>query len=70
MPRLRTGSDVMVELEEDDKKLIRKIGYERCAELLDKSEHYLRGLASRGKRKMRLTDIEKLRKAEEWWPSV
>ena len=64
MPRIY--NDVMVELTPEDKSLIKKIGYDKCASILGKSEDYIRGLASKGKRKMRQTDLEKLDRAREW----
>lgn len=64
MPRI--VNDVMVELSSTDKKIIRRIGYKECGKILKKSEHYLRGLASKGERYMRKKDLDKIRRAEEW----
>lgn len=55
-------NDEMVPLEDEDKQLIREIGYKECADLLGKTRDYLRGLCSKGDRTIRRTDLEKIRR--------
>ena len=53
--------DEMIVLSKDDKQMIRKLGYEECADLTAKTPGYIRGLCSKGVRKMRLSDLNKIK---------
>jgi hypothetical protein len=55
----------MVILTDDDKKILKRIGYDECAKIIKKSKHYIRGLASKGDRRMRKSDLDKLRKHKQ-----
>jgi hypothetical protein len=59
MPKI--VGDEMVVLSRDDKQMIRKLGYDECADLIAKTSGYVRGLCSKGERKMRKSDIEAIR---------
>jgi hypothetical protein len=45
-----------------DKIMLKRMGYDEVAEILEKTTGYIRGLASKGERKMRKTDLDLLRK--------
>jgi hypothetical protein len=51
-------NDDMIEVPEDMKKIIRRIGYANCARLICKSESFVRSVASKGKKRMRRTELE------------
>jgi hypothetical protein len=53
----------MVEVPEDMKKIIRRIGYAECARLIAKTPSYLRCLASKGEKRIRRTDLDILEMA-------
>lgn len=59
MPKI--VNDEMVVLQNKDKIMIKRMGYDECAEILQKTTGYIRGLASKGERKMRKTDLELLK---------
>lgn len=59
MPKI--VGDEMVILSRDDKQMIKKLGYDECADLIAKTPGYVRGLCSKGERKMRLSDIDTIR---------
>lgn len=56
MPRV--VNDDMVEVPEDIKRIIRRMGYSNCARLICKSESYLRSLSSKGLKKIRRSDLK------------
>ena len=58
MPRVI--NDQMVDLAEEDKDLIRDVGYKECAIITRKTESYMRSLASKGENgptRIRYSDI-------------
>jgi len=57
-------NDTMVNLNNNDKLMIRRIGYRECADLLCKSEGYIRYLTSKGEKRMRESELEMLRRVE------
>jgi DNA-directed RNA polymerase specialized sigma24 family protein len=58
MPRII--NDEMIVVSNDLKKMIRNAGYAEVASLLNKTESYIRSMASKGKRKIRKSDEEKI----------
>lgn len=50
-------NDDMVPVPEEMKIIIRRIGYKQCARLTGKSDSYMRSLASKGKKRIRRSDL-------------
>lgn len=63
MPKI--VNDEMVELPEDIKKVIKRIGYNDCARLLGKTPSYMRCLAAKGDKLIRRSDLDILNSARE-----
>ena len=59
MPKVT--DDIMLEMSNDDKILIKKIGYYKAARATGKSESYMRYMASKGTKLIRQMDLEKLK---------
>ena len=58
MPQL--SNDEMIELTDEDKQLIKAIGYKVCADFLGVTNNYLRGLCSKGVRRIRRTHLQRI----------
>jgi hypothetical protein len=51
-------NDEMVEMPEDLKRAIRRIGYADCARMIAKSESFVRGICSKGEKRIRRKDLD------------
>jgi hypothetical protein len=58
--RINTEKDQMVLLPEAMKLKIKKMGYEETARLLKLTSGYMRHLASKGKKRIRKTHLQKI----------
>jgi len=59
MPKI--VGDEMIVLSREDKQMIKNLGYDECADVIAKTPSYIRGLCSKGERRMRKSDIERIR---------
>ena len=51
-------NDEMIEIPEEMKKVMRRIGYDECSRLLAKTESYVRSLCSKGYKRIRRSDLD------------
>ncbi len=56
MPRV--VNDEMVEVPEDIKRAVRRMGYAECARLIAKSESFMRSICSKGEKRIRRQELD------------